>query len=301
MPTKNLFVISPVGDPDSDIRQQADLILEDYIRPAAEKAAENYSVYRDDGQHEPRIMEVIIRALERDPMVIAYLGYPPWNPNVMWEVGFRLATYRPIVLLTHVNTELPFDLLDYRCVELPPYDKLERKDKVRDTRIINQIAEALEEQNRSRHIWQSAYAVAEIQIDQTPGIRAEERQSIFTASSEAADALFHVKGALTGMSIIYAHDSLLPRIEEFQVDPFEAEQERLIGQLYMGSGRGRVYRRVQAMVPLIFKKKPVDNVDAPDYVDPQFRSRAFLPIIVQNVQQQNALFLRMLYFEVTSV
>ena len=103
MPTKNLFVISPVGDPDSDIRQQADLILEDYIRPAAEKAAENYSVYRDDGQHEPRIMEVIIRALERDPMVIAYLGYPPWNPNVMWEVGFRLATYRPIVLLTHVR------------------------------------------------------------------------------------------------------------------------------------------------------------------------------------------------------
>ena len=78
-------------------------------------------------------------------MVIAYLGYHPWNPNVMYEVGYRHATNKAFVILTHNDNakELPFDLKDLPHVDLPPYNQLEAKDEPRDKEIVKKIREHL--------------------------------------------------------------------------------------------------------------------------------------------------------------
>jgi hypothetical protein len=62
--------------------------------------------------------------------------------------------------------------------------------------------------------------------------------------------------------------------------------------------RGEINNPKDYEVPFIFNSSDED-VDSPKYVDPEFRGRAFLAIIVQFRQLQSALSLQMLYFDVT--
>jgi len=282
---KKLFVIWPMGTPGSDVRRLSEWIREKFILPAAKKAG-----YEEEG-HGLAITPEIYRGLEGAPMVIAYLGCPPWSANVMFEVGYRMATNKPLVILKHENTDLPFDLYDFVCVDLPISDRLETEDESRVERIVEKITEELNSRKCLSRL-ESAYPVAEILIDQRR-LPDKDRESIFTASSKAADTIFHVEDTLIGRNIIEVDKSLRPRIEECQVEPFLIEQKALLGQLYMGQSDD-----IQAKVPFIFKDKRVD-VDSPEYVDPELRGRAFLPIIVQHRQLQSALSLRMVYYDAT--
>src|SRR5687767_14330158 len=76
------------------------------------------------------ILKGIVTPLLTAPMVIAYLGSGKgsWNPNVMIEVGYRLATGLPLVLICDQDPDrelrLPFDIDKRRMVLLR--DKLTR-------------------------------------------------------------------------------------------------------------------------------------------------------------------------------
>ena len=88
-------------------------------------AAEHFRPVRSDKELSSAILGDMTAALAMDPMVIAYVGSPPWNPNVMIEIGYRMATRNPIVFLCDAleNWEPPFDLHDHQFVVLPPADR----------------------------------------------------------------------------------------------------------------------------------------------------------------------------------
>jgi len=107
------FVISPIGDPGSDERKHADLVLSSLIEPAL--AELGLRAVRADGISKPGLITgQVMDHVSRAPLVIADLSLE--NPNVYYELALRHATRKPIVQLIRTADRLPFDVGQYRTV-----------------------------------------------------------------------------------------------------------------------------------------------------------------------------------------
>lgn len=111
---KTCFVVSPIGEAESDIRKNADKVLEHIIRPSAEFF--DYVVVRADEIKSPgSITADMFEHLFNDELVIADLTR--YNPNVFYEVAVRHAVDLPIILLIKEGEGIPFDLYDLRIIK----------------------------------------------------------------------------------------------------------------------------------------------------------------------------------------
>jgi len=64
------FVVSPIGDENTEIRKRADLVFERYIKPACETT--NFRPVRGEMMRGNLIMPEIMDALQSDPVVVVY-------------------------------------------------------------------------------------------------------------------------------------------------------------------------------------------------------------------------------------
>jgi len=109
------FVICPIGEPGSDIRARADLILDYIIKPVVD--AMDYECLRADQIDKPGLItRQVIQHLIEDPLVIADLTGP--NANVFYELAIRHMVQKPIVQLIQIGEKLPFDVLGQRTIGL---------------------------------------------------------------------------------------------------------------------------------------------------------------------------------------
>lgn len=94
---KNIcFVISPIGDDNSDTRKRSDMVLKHIICPPIEQLG--YEVIRADKISEPGIITTqIIQLIVDSALVIADLTER--NPNVFYELALRHAIRKPLVQL----------------------------------------------------------------------------------------------------------------------------------------------------------------------------------------------------------
>src|SRR5215510_7818067 len=97
----------------SSFNPRANYFFEAFVKPACEKAG--FTPDRADHQLTRDIADGIVTSLKVSPVVIAYLGSAPWNPNVILELGYRLATRLPLVIVCDEarpgeNLDLPFYL-----------------------------------------------------------------------------------------------------------------------------------------------------------------------------------------------
>src|SRR4051812_30411064 len=93
---KTCFVISPIGDIDSDIRKRSDQVLKHVIQPAVTSCG--YVATRADQISEPgMITSQVIQHIANDSMVIADLTGR--NPNVFYELAIRHALRKPYLQL----------------------------------------------------------------------------------------------------------------------------------------------------------------------------------------------------------
>jgi len=102
------FVISPIGDDDSETRKSADDVFDLIIKPAVEKYA--FEVIRADKiPSSGSITEDVIRLVQEAELCIVDLT--EHNPNVFYECGRRHETGKPIIQIIHKREEkIPFDL-----------------------------------------------------------------------------------------------------------------------------------------------------------------------------------------------
>ncbi len=129
------FVISPIGQLGSQIRQDADDLLELIIEPALE--IYDFKVIRGDHRSEAGQIDVdVIQSVQESDLCIVDLT--GLNPNVMYEIGRRDETGKPVIVLKRRGQELPVDLGTRRCIE---YD-LDSRRGVRDA--VQQIRNFLE-------------------------------------------------------------------------------------------------------------------------------------------------------------
>lgn len=110
---KTCFIVSPIGPPNSKIRDKADLWLEKIVGPALEQYQINY-VRVDDDQYIGGVADRIYQHLKNDDLVIADLTGK--NANVYLEVGYRMACNKPFILMTQDEDSLAFDLLHLRAI-----------------------------------------------------------------------------------------------------------------------------------------------------------------------------------------
>lgn len=110
---KVCFVISPIGEPDSETRKRSDQVLKHVIRPAAISCG--YKAVRADEIDKPgMITSQVIQHVVNDALVVADLTER--NPNVFYELAIRHALRKPLVQIIRKGEAIPFDVAGTRTI-----------------------------------------------------------------------------------------------------------------------------------------------------------------------------------------
>ncbi len=116
---KKCFVIAPIGEEGSEIKERSDKILEHIIKPTVEECG--YESIRADEISEPGIItSQIIQHLIDDDLVIADLTER--NPNVYYELAVRHVVKKSIVQLIQAGESIPFDVAGTRTIHVDHRD-----------------------------------------------------------------------------------------------------------------------------------------------------------------------------------
>lgn len=107
------FVISPIGEPESEVRKRADMVFNHIIQPAVEQ--QGYQAVRADNISEPgNITSQVIEYVVESDLVIADLTGS--NPNVFYELAIRHAYRKPLIQMIEEGQTIPFDVASDRAI-----------------------------------------------------------------------------------------------------------------------------------------------------------------------------------------
>lgn len=110
---KRCFMITPIGEAGSNVRQHADWVFNFVIAPVMQERG--YDVARADKMHDPlMITDSIFEALTKSEICVADLTM--LNANVFYELGIRHALELPVIHIAQNGTALPFDNAGYRTI-----------------------------------------------------------------------------------------------------------------------------------------------------------------------------------------
>jgi len=108
------FVISPIGEEESEIRKHADDVFEYIINPAVKET--NIEAYRSDHLLKYGLISTqTFDAILNYELCIAILTFQ--NPNVFYELAIAHFANRPVIILIQKDEKIPFDVKDMRCVK----------------------------------------------------------------------------------------------------------------------------------------------------------------------------------------
>ncbi|MCK4286783.1 MAG: hypothetical protein KAX18_11300 [Candidatus Lokiarchaeota archaeon] len=110
---RKAFIISPIGEEGSKIRQHADDVFDFIIKPALE--AFNIELIRSDKIAETgKISNQIYNSIQSSDLCVVVLSFD--NPNVFYELAVAQCAVRPVIILIEEGHTLPFDIKDERSV-----------------------------------------------------------------------------------------------------------------------------------------------------------------------------------------
>ena len=110
---KLCFVISPIGDADSETRKRSEQVLNYVVRPAVTSCG--YKAVRADEIDKPgMITSQVIQHVVNDDLVVADLTER--NPNVFYELAIRHALRKPLVQIIRKGEAIPFDVAGTRTI-----------------------------------------------------------------------------------------------------------------------------------------------------------------------------------------
>lgn len=114
---KTCFIITPIGDDQSDIRRAADGVIDAVIIPELEAIGfSNNNIKVAHRMPNPGSInqQVIEKILESD---LAIANLTTLNPNVMYELAIRHAVRKPVIQILQKGTKkLPFDVIEERTI-----------------------------------------------------------------------------------------------------------------------------------------------------------------------------------------
>lgn len=141
MKEKICFVISPIGDKDSDIRKHADAFLKLLVEPALGEFGFNV-VRADQIATSSVITNDIVEYVQQSELCLVDLTFH--NPNVFYECGRRHENGKPTIQLIKNGEQLPFDVAGIRTIE---YDLSDPWTTLESTNTIKEFIRQLENNN----------------------------------------------------------------------------------------------------------------------------------------------------------
>lgn len=131
---KTCFIVCPISDEGSGIRERSDTLLKHLIKPVCEEEL-NFKVIRIDKlPHSNSITAEIVKNLKEADLVIA--DTTDNNPNCFYEIGYRAALSKPLILIRNSEKNIPFDvagtnIIDYKLDNFDAADDF--KSKLKET------------------------------------------------------------------------------------------------------------------------------------------------------------------------
>jgi predicted nucleotide-binding protein len=113
MTKRTCFLIGPTGRSGSETQERFDWLYQEIVKPTAERCG--YDVTRPDELSGPGLIsaQIIQRIFDADVVVADISGS---NPNVMYELGVRHSTQKPVIQLANKLDRIPFDLAGLRVI-----------------------------------------------------------------------------------------------------------------------------------------------------------------------------------------
>ena len=112
MPEQKCLFVTPIGSVDSPERKGMESISSVLSPICRQRKITFYTAI--DIPNPGSITEQLLTSLREDALVVANLD--GLNPNVMYEVGYRHALHKAMVVIAPKKTQLPFDIKDYRTI-----------------------------------------------------------------------------------------------------------------------------------------------------------------------------------------
>lgn len=113
---KKVFIITPIGGETTEIRREAEGVIDAAIIPTLEEIGfkkDNISVAHRISESGSINKQIITRILNDD---LAIVNLSRLNPNVMYELAVRHSARKPVIQICHAGTTLPFDIIDERTI-----------------------------------------------------------------------------------------------------------------------------------------------------------------------------------------
>jgi ubiquinone/menaquinone biosynthesis C-methylase UbiE len=282
---RRCFVVLPMRASGDEAHVQPDDVYREIIEPACDQL--RHAVVHPGQQDGENVWSDISNTLMSADLVVAYLGSPPWNPNVMLEIGYRLATGKPLVVLAP-DGELPFDLKNHRTIVLPSLRSALKRDAAEKVTELVEMATRRAVRDRG---WAGLYPTATIDVDRRPGVPTELRDHrVAEASEQAADLFALDRAELVGMPPAKVMEQLGKLMDKAQFKAFLEEQAALYQKLASDDPLGPGSKdTVHAEVPIVLTRHP----DSSHYL------RAFLPMILSNDQVGDHALQRVVYVDVS--
>ena len=280
-PKKRAFIVQAAGKDGSDERIRADFLISTLIEPACEEAGYTPVIAR---RLKPRpTTEPILSDLFTDPLVIADLGTQPWDPDTMIEVGFRLSTGRPIVLISDTppdNDDLPRHLRSVPIASVgslaPENAKAQLVDCINGTR-----------DDAPSQAWASQFAYVDFRL----AIGNPNKSVYLYANAQAAEiyGCKHVE-EIIGRRVQDIDQQVSEYMSASHRQLVAKDQKSHYGELLFAAANGDTLQ-LTARVPLWFIKHPFE----------QHNNRLYLPVI-SNYKidtKDNAIVMRAVYLDIT--
>ena len=106
---RTCFIITPIGEPGSEIRRHIDGV----VQGIKDAIGDQFDVTVAHEMHDiGSISRQVLEQIYTCDLAIANLTN--LNPNVMYELAFRHAVGRPVIVIAEMGTPLPFDVKDER-------------------------------------------------------------------------------------------------------------------------------------------------------------------------------------------
>lgn len=263
-----VFVVQPVGDTNTETRTRAEKVFNDIIKPVCEEIELDPIRAHELSSH--RITEPIVNSLRSSRLVIADLGEKkPWNANVLTEIGYRLATGRPLVILADTTDDVPALFSDRRIFK--------RGDP------IQKLIDMCEEAMKTTRGWESNYPTVEISVG------GDDSSHKYIYANESAAKLFHKNSPeeIIGQNVTTFDEELVRWMPDGHAAEFQREQDILFSQCLLGPDKD-----VRATIPLWFTSPPDGYHNS--------EQNCFLPILTQKSQATNTrgTVLRVLFFPI---
>lgn len=111
---RTCFIITPIGQENSEIRRHIDGVIDEVISPILSELNYDNPVVSHRDYTTGLIVKSVVNKIVNSDLVIANLT--TLNANVMYELAIRHAIGKPVVCIAEKGTKLPFDTSDERTI-----------------------------------------------------------------------------------------------------------------------------------------------------------------------------------------